>query len=104
MIIPSGRNYLMFYRIVNLIYVPYILYLSYSCKDWVLALIAIILFLVDFTLICRRIFEPSILQILRLMAAVVLGPMLIYKGNQCHSKLLGIMGISFILTDGLLYL
>ena len=93
-----------FYRTAGLFYAIYALTLGIRHRDILLIGTSVILFLVDAWLLGTGEFDVSILQPLRLAATLMLGPLWILKAAQYQNIPLGVMGLSFIVFDGALYL
>lgn len=102
--IPEKKVRQKFYRIVNLFYAIYALALGINHQDNELILSSIILFVVDAALIYRDVYNVQTLQIIRIFAFLILGPLWIKKGIQYDNKLLILFGVTFIIFDGGLFL
>lgn len=100
----SDRKDLRIYRTINLLYAPYIYYMGTLHNDILLKVCAILLWVVDGYLVYNDIYDKFILQVLRLSAFVMLGPILLFKGQMYRNVLLTIMGASFIMADGSLFM
>jgi len=100
----ASRQWQVFYRVVNLLYVGYVLFLGAQRSDIALLVSSVLVFLTDFILLRRRIYDLRYLQPLRLLAALLLGPLWLFKGIKYNNALLTIFGLSFIVLDGLLFL
>lgn len=102
--IPDKPTRQKIYRIINLFYGIYGIYLGRKYNDSGLILSGIILFLTDAILVHKNIYDVQTLQWIRLLAIFALGPYWIYKGRQYNNKVLSAFGLSFIIFDGFLFL
>ena len=100
----DSREAKTFYRAVNVLYAIYVFALGVQYQDPLLMGSSVLLFLADAWLLATHEFELQYLQPLRLAATLVLGPIWIAKAVQYNNTLLGLMGFSFIVFDGVLYL
>ena len=101
--VHSNPKDLQIYRAINLLYVPYLYYIGSLHNDKLLKLLSIMLFVVDGYLLYFSIDDLFVLQFLRFCAFMVLGPILMIKGDQYRDGLLSIIGSSFVVADGLLF-
>lgn len=93
-----------FYRSVNVLYAIYVFVLGLKHQDVLLMGSSVVLLLTDAWLLATHEFRLDILQPIRLAATLLLGPLWIYKAAKYNNVLLGLMGLSFILFDGALYM
>lgn len=102
--IPEKKIRQKFYRIINLFYAIYALIFGFKHRDNGLVMSSILLFVTDAVLIYKDVYNTKILQTIRMLAFLVLGPFWIKKGKQYNNKLLTLFGLTFIIFDGGLFL
>lgn len=91
------------YRLINIGYALYVIYLGTKLCDWLLVASAVILLVADFWIYYYDIYDLSVMQPLRIGAFALLAPLWIYKGIQICNPLLIIFGASFLIFDSMLY-
>ncbi len=101
--LPEKKTRQKFYRSANLIFGIYGFAFGYKNNDKEMMISSIILFIVDAILLYKNIYDVKVLQITRILAFLVLGPLWISKGKKYNNKILMLFGLTFILFDGFLY-
>lgn len=98
-------NELTYYRFVNLfLHGPYAVYLGNRHNNTLLLLSGISVILVDSFLIGYSIFDLQIIQPIRCLSMLLVGPLWSYYGMIYRDYLLLILGLSLIVTDGALFI
>lgn len=86
-------------RIVNLAMAIYIAYVGYRTKQCVLVGLGYAIFTCDFILLVADTYQKRLLQTLRAISALAIGPYLLFAQKDMIIRL---MGAALVLTDGYL--
>jgi len=102
--LPTNLKSLQMYRLINIGFALIALWRGMVFSDLGVQLTAFALGIIDALLWVKKETGSEILQPLRLIGGVLLGPYWIYKGIEHSCGLLIIMGLALMMTDGSMYL